>query len=654
VKPRYYIALSAAAVIAAVIAFWDWDWFIPPVEQLASSAVGRGVTIAHLHVHLSLRPTVTADDVVVANPDGFNSDASFARIDRLQVQVDVPAYVRQRVIIIPTIVVGDPDVELRQRDDGQDNWHLVSSQSAKPTESSSPPPQIGEITISGGRVHVIAPKLKSDFIVDIATRANEGAKPQLLANAKGTYSGQPITGQFVGGALLSLRDKADPYPIDLKVQNGPTHVDLDGTVEDPIAFAGANLKLHFAGPDLALLYPLIGIAIPQTPSYEAAGQLSYTGKEIRMDGIAGRIGESDIEGDVSVDRTGERPHVNADLRSRNVDLADLGGVVGSTPGRLSTPGQTPEQREAVAKAEANPRLIPNVKLSLPKLRAADVDLKYHGARIEGRSVPFDTLTIVLTIRDGNVDIHPVSFGIGRGEMSGNIQLADAGDALRAKANVDFRQIELARLMKSATNTFGGSGIIGGRAALEGTGASLADMLDNGTGEVKILMRSGGDLSALLVDLSGLEFGNALLSALGLPRRTTVDCLVGDFALEHGVVDTRALVLDTSEANVTGAGDINLRTERLDMQLRTQSKHFSIGSLPAPIDISGSLKHPSVAPDAATLAARGGAAVALGVLLTPLAALLPTIQFGTEDADNCSSLVRSAQAQPSANPQRRTR
>ncbi len=40
------------------------------------------------------------------------------------------------------------------------------------------------------------------------------------------------------------------------------------------------------------------------------------------------------------------------------------------------------------------------------------------------------------------------------------------------------------------------------------------------------------------------------------------------------------------------------------------------------------KDPSIAPVAGPLAARAGASVALGVLLTPLGALLPTVQFGT--------------------------
>ena len=53
---------------------------------------------------------------------------------------------------------------------------------------------------------------------------------------------------------------------------------------------------------------------------------------------------------------------------------------------------------------------------------------------------------------------------------------------------------------------------------------------NGNGEVKMAM-AGGDLSAVLVDLTGLQFGNALLSALGVPNKTPVQCFVGDLALQ---------------------------------------------------------------------------------------------------------------------------
>jgi hypothetical protein len=167
------------------------------------------------------------------------------------------------------------------------------------------------------------------------------------------------------------------------------------------------------------------------------------------------------------------------------------------------------------------------------------------------------------------------------------------------------------------------------------------MLGNGRGGLKLAM-VGGNLSAVLVDLSGLEFGNALLSALGMPQRAQVECFITEAALNRGDFRLQALVLDTSEAIITGTGGLNLRDERLDMQLRTEAKHFGIGSLPAPINIGGTLKNPSIMPGG-ELALRGGAAVGLGFIF-PLLAALPTIQFGTGEDHRCDQILARAKQQ----------
>jgi AsmA family protein len=116
---------------------------------------------------------------------------------------------------------------------------------------------------------------------------------------------------------------------------------------------------------------LIGIAFPKTPSYQIKGDLNYANDKIRFSNFTGQLGSSDVQGNIEVDPGQKRPAVTADVTSRHVDLADLGGFLGSEPGRLNTPNQTPEQRQAVARAEANPRLLPTARISLPKLLAAD-------------------------------------------------------------------------------------------------------------------------------------------------------------------------------------------------------------------------------------------------------------------------------------------
>jgi hypothetical protein len=114
-------------------------------------------------------------------------------------------------------------------------------------------------------------------------------------------------------------------------------------------------------------------------------------------------------------------------------------------------------------------------------------------------------------------------------------------------------------------------------------------------------------------------------------------------MKNGIVDTKALLLDTTEARVVGRGTIDFRNQTLDYSLTTRSKHFSIGSLPGPIDITGKLGDPSIRPGTEVVA-RAGAAAGLGVLLTPLGALLPTIQFGVGN-DNACTRAEAAEHQP---------
>ncbi len=342
-------------------------------------------------------------------------------------------------------------------------------------------------------------------------------------------------------------------------------------------------------------------------------------------------------------RAGTRPDVVMNLHSQNVDLVDLGGLIGAQPGNRSEAGQTATQKRDLAAASASKNLLPTTPINLPRLRAADLHVKYRGEHIENTFTPFDKLVLDLDVIDGNITLHPLDLVIGDGKISSQITLdPDAHDLVHAKADISFQHLQLSRIMK-ATHTFKGEGIIGGEAKIDAHGNSIASMMGHGDGELKLVLVSAGNVSALLVDIAGLEFGNALLSALGIPNQARIDCFVTDLPLHDGIADTKALLLDTNEARVVGRGTIDFRDQTLNYSLTTRSKHFSIGSLPGPIDITGPLGDPSIRPGAEVVA-RAGAAAGLGVLLTPLGSLLPTIQFGVGN-DNACTKAEAAEHQP---------
>jgi uncharacterized protein involved in outer membrane biogenesis len=488
--------------------------------------------------------------------------------------------------------------------------------------------EVGSIQITDGNIKFADPKYKTDVTLLVRTEpGREGDDGRLLIDANGTYAEQPITARFIGGSVLTLREPGRPYPVNLEAQNGATVITLKGTVARPLQLGGADLDLHLRGKDLAALYPLTGVPLPRSAAYTLKGKLEYSAERVRFMNFAGVVGNSDLSGNLDVDLARPKRLITADVHSKSVDIVDLAGFTGAKP-------RTPPTDDAW-------RILPDKPLNLPRMRAADLDIHYKIAHFKNKKLPLDNLAAHIIVRDGFLSISPLSFGIAEGRIVANVRLDGRQDKVHSSADVDFRRIDLRRILRDS-KLVKGTGLIGGTASIESTGNSTAKILANGNGELRLFMNEG-DLSAVLVDLAGLEFGKALLSALGLPSRTDIHCAVSDFELQQGVLRPKILLVDTGTANILGDGLINLQNETLDIRIRTEPKKPGIVSLRAPVLVRGQLKKPSVKPEMKKLVLRGASAVAMGVLLTPLAALLPTIELGLGKDNNCAGAIRAMKA-----------
>jgi AsmA family protein len=621
-RSRRWLGITGILVIAGVGVLWwawDWNWFRPLVEARLSAALGRPVTIARVELHPGRMTVLSAFGVTAGDPPGFHDENS-ATIERVTVGFDAETWLRSRRVVLPSIELDRPNLDFEQNASGKSNWDLSGS-------STSAPPEIGNLQIHDGTAHVRMEQERANATVNFSTQGDT-----LVISGNGAYAGQPIAVRATGGAILALRTDGEPYPIDLQLDNGPTRITLKGHIDDPLTLKGADVNLVLSGPDMALLLPLTGIATPQTPPYNVGGHLDFQNRRVRFTGINGRVGSSDLSGDIEVDPSGERPTLTANLLSHRVDMQDLGGFVGSTPGRTTTPGQSPSQVEEVKRAEADPKLLPTRSISIPKVLAADVHLTYRGEKILGKDVPFDAITATLDIEAGRIRVSQLRLTIDRGALTGSIDLRPDGKEFDANADLTADNVDISRLLASA-GLGSGRGVLDGTAQLRGKGSSMSSILAHGDGGLRAVMPMGGDINSLLVDLSGVEVGPALLAAIGLPNKEAIQCMVLDFALQQGILTSRTLEIDTTDHMISGGGRIDLSRELVEMTIRTDPKHFTIGKLATPIVISGPFKHLQFAPDK-ELVIRGGIAAGLGVLFPP-AALLPTIQFGVGDHSPCA-------------------
>ncbi|KXV67605.1 lipopolysaccharide biosynthesis protein [Acetobacter malorum] len=641
--PVLKILGGLALALLLLILFWSWDWFVPLVNSKATALLHRKTTIAHLHVHLGRVTTIKVDDLRIEQPKTFEKEKDqFAQAKSVTVSVDVWSYLWHRTLHLPLIALEQPTADIIALKNSLNNYTFTEDgKPAKtPTKqdasSSTSLPDIGELRITDGNLHVKYDPLQADMQVAVQTTPPQGNdRGTLHLQAKGRYAQQPITARFIGGALLSFVADKEPYPVDLTVQNGPTTATLKGDVVHPMSFAGAHLKLHFAGPDMSLLYPLTGVPIPRTPAYSIIGNLDYSQNHILFKDFEGKMGTSDIGGTLELDPHQKPMNVQADLHSRQVNLVDLGGFIGAKPTK------TAAEKKQDAKSKT---VLPDTPINIPRLNAINAHVTYHGAHIENKQLPLDNIDTEFFITNGAIDLKRLNFAVGHGTLASSATLKPDGSLFDTNARIDFARIDLARVMQATTNSKA-RGIIGGHMTLKAKGNSIASLMAAGNGGLTLVLDQGGDITAILPNIMGLQLGNAILTALGLPSHTDIKCFIADMPLKNGIVSTNTLLLETGEARTLGRGTINFKTNTLDYSLTTRAQNPTIASLPGAFNITGAIKSPTVLPGAEILG-RAAAAAGLGFVFPPLA-LLPTIQLGVGDDSRCARAVQAVNDNPAA-------
>lgn len=651
---RHRFPLISALVVTALLLLWllwDWNWFKPLVERQASSALGRAVTLENFDVEVSRQPLVSAEGIVIADPEGFPNDSRTGTVEAVRVRFDLFDLFDRQLNLLE-IAVEKADAELRRNVQGLPNWQLPPTEEKDPADEPFFELRIGRLRIDDSRVHFFDPQYKSDFRVRVKTlAAAEAAEDSIRADLTGRYAGEAIAGYFLGGSLLGLRDAAQPYRVEAAMAHGATKLGLKGSVAQPSTLGGATLRLTLAGADLGALFPLLGVPLPATPPYELAGALDYVPGIFRFTNFQGRVGSSDLSGTFRLEPFLKVPKLTGELASKQVVLSELSGFVGGTPGGKADSASQLASAQPPKPPQDPARLLPTAPINLPRLRAAEVDIRYRAGHIEGDRMPLDDLQAHLILRDGQYRFEPLAFGVGEGKIVARMRLDGRGEVPKLDADIDFRRVDVSRLMAVGGGAFTGAGTIGGKAQLKAQGPSVSQMMAGGNGELQLFMQ-GGDVSALLVNLAGIDLGNSALSLLGIPRKAKVRCMVSDFGLKDGQLDTRLFLVDTSAANLVGKGGLDFRDESLDFRLRTEPKRLNVGSLATPIRFGGSLVNRSIYPEPKGILAKGGAAAALGLLFTPLAALIPTLQLGLGDNHDCEALIEQVRArseQPVAAP-----
>ncbi|MDE2485886.1 MAG: AsmA family protein [Alphaproteobacteria bacterium] len=620
-----------------MVSIWNWNWFRGPLARVLSARMHREVTITgDLNANIwSWNPTASVQGLHIANPV-WAGKGHMADVGRVVVRLRlVPLFSGH--LDLRRLEFDNPSVDLWRDRQGRATWDFSNgAQSNQPLRL----PPIRNFIIRDGRLSVRDDVRKLTFNGTIAAHEHLGRRSHgFEMSGQGALNRQPFTLQVTGGPLLNI-DRSKPYPFDASIRAGQTYVTAKGAVPKPFDFGDFYMNATARGPDLADLYGITGVPLPNTPPYDLHGRLSRNDRVYRIDDLGGRVGSSNLAGSLSVDAGRPRTLLKANLLSRDLDFPDLGALFGGAPkhGKIASPSQKVEAQHLAAQN----RIFPDSTLDVSRIRQIDADVTYKALSIRDAPVNLKAGSTHVRLNDGLLRADPLTLDLPQGRISGYIRL----DARKKTpvTNLDLRltnaRIESLIPFKVQGSTPLSAPIVG-RAKLTGSGDSVHKAFADASGQVSVVA-PGGEIRQSIAELMGVD----VIKGLGLwnkksQQTTPIRCAVANFDVRGGVMNTERLVFDTGPVLVTGSGQVNLGTERLDFRVQGHPKKFQLVRLLVPVDVSGPIRSPSLKIEKGKAIAQGGVAAALAAAVSPLAAILPFVDPGLAKNADCAALVTQA-------------
>ena len=647
------VTLAAGfAVVATIIGLVVLAWFIlfvtkgrflkPSFESVASRMMQRDVKVAgDFQFYFDvIDARLLADGMTISNPRGqaWPTRPNFFEAKHIEARIKtIPMIFGNRRAEWLVLDGGRIDAEWSK--DRKNTWTF-----GDPNQKGAPFqwPTIGRAAVTDTQVRFIDPQLflRADIQMGDIAAGGTRIEGKVPFTGSGTLRGKAFT---MDGAILSPNSTVTfgRTRFDMHARSGATYLDLNGVLPAATQIEGSDLNLKVRGPNIRLLFDFLGVAAPDTRAYWFTSKLTKAGGEWRFTRINGRYGASDLHGAMRISFPRERLFLDADLNSNLVDIIDVGPFIGYAPQALATQGV----QAAVTQTGGTPRIFPDAPLRMESIRNFDAHILYKVKDFRNPKFPITNVDLTFALDHSLMKLSPFTFDIAGGRLASDISINARVPAVITDYDIRLSPTPMGKLLAGfGVEQAGTTGTIKARVRMTGTGDTLRDSLGTSNGRIAIILPAG-TFWTKYIQLSEFDIGVFVQKMFQdkLKKPVQINCGLIGFTVRNGVAAADPILIDTDKNVMTAKGGFSFKDESLDMSFRADSKKFSLFSGQAPVGIKGYFAQPGINIISPQLITRGAVGVGLGIVGSPLAAVLAFVDVGDAKSAACGPILAGANA-----------
>ena len=439
-------------------------------------------------------------------------------------------------------------------------------------------------TLKEGSWHVVVPNTDTSFDIDdmsgdiLVERGNA-----ITMRLAGSIDEIPVELFITGAPLVEYIKDQKELPLNIDAKLARSRLGFSSTVQLPITSRDMTFALKFSSERIDHLNRLVRLDLPPVGPVSLDTKLDVTPQGYHLSKLDMAVGSSRLNGSLELITSQRKPKLDISLVSELVQFDDFDTGKAKTPVHRPADDSEIEQPEQTTGEQA----VEDLKklLSYEVLNALDADIHIEAQELKSGNDLLGAAQLNIGLREARLSVEPLVINIPGGGIEVNLDYTPSTTDVEFNIQADIEEFDLGIMARRARPGTDMGGKFTLDAKLQSKAHDLSSVMEHANGHLDFALVPE-NFSAGVIDLWAVNLLSAIMDKSTEKDQSDINCVVVRFGIEEGVMEERAIYLDTTNMRIAGKSDINFKTRDLDIKLVPKAKNPEFFSVAVPIKVKG--------------------------------------------------------------------
>ena len=398
----------------------------------------------------------------------------------------------------------------------------------------------------------------------------------------GVIDKTPVKLLITGAPLVEYVTNQDEIPFSIDAEFAKSRLSFAGNLKLPVTDPDLTLALKVSSERIDHLNELLRLDLPPVGPVSLDSKLSVTSAGYELSKLAVQVGDSHLDGILKLSALQTRPKLEVSLISGLIQLNDF---------------DTGKQKEAVEEPadgevdttdaeEDQPVSDRRNLLSYEVLNAFDADIKIEAQDVRSGEDSLGSALMQIGLRDARLVVEPLRLDVPGGGIQVNMDYTPTPTDVSFNIQAEIEEFDLGIMVRRAKPGTDMGGKFTLDAKLQSQAPDLASVMEHANGHFDFALVPE-NFSAGIIDLWAVNLLTAIMDKSTEKDESKINCVVVRFGMEDGLMEEKAIYLDTTNMRIAGKSKIDFKKRELEIKLAPKAKKPEFFSVAIPIQVKGS-------------------------------------------------------------------